>query len=73
MTISARAKELHHTSCAYGLLECTNVLLEAGADTTIKDHDGKVPMEYAEMYGHKDVAEIVKEMHNQRVNSSGYK
>ena len=56
-----------HTACAYGRLECTNILLAAGADTTIKDHDGKVPIEYAEMYGNKQVARAVKEKRVQQM------
>ena len=60
-----------HTSCAYGLIECTNILLNAGADTTIKADDGKLPIDYAEMYGHTVVAKLVKVMHNQTINPTG--
>ena len=54
-----------HTACADGLAVCAELLLSLGADTTLKDRNGRAPSTLASVYGHNQLAEAVEKWRRQ--------
>ncbi|XP_031440704.1 ankyrin repeat domain-containing protein 53 [Clupea harengus] len=50
-----------HRAAAEGLLECVQALVEAGADSHLKDSNGHTPLEMATMWCHRQVARFLKD------------
>ncbi|XP_068444108.1 ankyrin repeat domain-containing protein 53 isoform X2 [Clinocottus analis] len=49
-----------HLAATEGLLDCTEVLLQAGADVSFKDSMGLTPLELARVWCHRKVARCLK-------------
>ena len=49
-----------HTACAYGYLRGVKLLLKYGADTRVKDKNGRTPLYWAGVYGHLKITELVR-------------
>jgi ankyrin repeat protein len=50
-----------HTAARLGNIDEVKLLLAYKADVTAKDNHGRTPSDVAEVYGHKDVAELLRQ------------
>ena len=57
-----------HYAAGKGRARVADVLLQANASTTAVDQDGRTPVQYAEQYGHGELAERLRQA--QRVGGS---
>lgn len=48
-----------HLAAKNNATRCVEVLLEAGANPKAKDNQGKTPLQLAELYGHKEVIDLL--------------
>jgi ankyrin repeat protein len=60
-----------HTACAYGHTECTRVLVYHAANAGLKDDEGRIAADYARMYGHSELAEMIDSRSAQPGDESG--
>lgn len=49
-----------HTCCAYGYLRGVKLLLKYGADTRVKDKNGRTPLYWAGTHGHHEIVELLR-------------
>ena len=58
-----------HTACRLGSMECVKELLAHGADTTVKDNNGKTPLDVAKRSKNQSIIDLVME-HEKRSEKS---
>ena len=49
-----------HVAAANGNLACVQILLEAGADSTLRDGEGLTPLQQAEKYCYPECAQVLE-------------
>ncbi|AWO97549.1 putative ankyrin repeat domain-containing protein 53 [Scophthalmus maximus] len=49
-----------HLAASEGLLDCTQILVQAGADVTARDGTGHTPLDLARIWCHREVARYLK-------------
>jgi ankyrin repeat protein len=50
-----------HEATSEGYVDIVRLLLEYGADPTVKDKDGRTPLDLARMKGRRKVVSVIKE------------
>ncbi|XP_047481784.1 ankyrin-3-like isoform X2 [Penaeus chinensis] len=71
LSVTRERKSALHLAAEYGNLDAVEWLHLQGLDSSLKDHSGQTPLQYAKDEGHKKVVEFLKRHDQQTLNRNG--